>query len=202
VSLSPRKACGLGFSDLVVKQQLSTPLSSRTPGPIPRDVRNGRAASPAHNNQILWLWVPGRRPPALSRHRACPGRHLRMLSSATVHLGLCGICLRAFVLAARFASELSGRPPSFKSEGAGKAGCWSHPRSACNKKHAAEPQVRAETTGLPCANGLRLIRALPGDRRSCPHRPRAQRALRTWPQHREARTTRLRRPYRVVRPLA
>src|SRR5215813_437120 len=31
------------------------------------------------------------------------------------------------------------------------------------KKHAAEPQVRAGTPGLPCAMVLRLIRALPGD---------------------------------------
>ena len=31
--------------------------------------------------------------------------------------------------------------PSFKSEGAGKTGCWSHPRSACSKK------ARGRTTG-------------------------------------------------------
>jgi len=91
-------------------------------------------------------------------------------------------------------------PSNQRVQGRPDAGRTRGPRAA--KKHAAEPQVRAETTGLPCANGLRLIRALPGDRRSCPHRPCARRAPRTWPQHREARTTRLHRPYRVVRPLA
>jgi hypothetical protein len=45
------------------------------------------------------------------------------------------------------------------------------PRAA--KKHAAEPQVQP-ITGLPCAMALRLIRALPRDRLSCPCRPRAR----------------------------
>jgi hypothetical protein len=36
------------------------------------------------------------------------------------------------------------------------------------KKHAAEPQVRAGTTGLPCAMVLRLIRTLPGDQAFLP----------------------------------
>src|SRR5882724_7754741 len=34
-------------------------------------------------------------------------------------------------------------PSSINHEGAGKAGCPPHPWSACNKKHAAEPQVQA-----------------------------------------------------------
>ena len=46
-----------------------------------------------------------------------------------------------------------GRPGALRTHG---------PRAA--KKHAAEPQVRAEATGLPCAMVLRLIRDLPGDR--------------------------------------
>jgi hypothetical protein len=37
----------------------------------------------------------------------------------------------------------------FETEGAGKTGCRSHPWSACNKKHAAEPQVRAEQPAFP-----------------------------------------------------
>jgi hypothetical protein len=48
-----------------------------------------------------------------------------------------------------------------KTEGAGKAGCRPHPWPACRKKHAAEPQV-SQTTGLPCAMVLTLIRDLPG----------------------------------------
>src|SRR5712664_828315 len=34
-------------------------------------------------------------------------------------------------------------------EGAGKAGCPPHPWSACNKKHAAEPQVQADHPAFP-----------------------------------------------------
>jgi hypothetical protein len=34
-------------------------------------------------------------------------------------------------------------------EGAGKAGCPPHPWSACNKKHAAEPQVQADPPAFP-----------------------------------------------------
>jgi len=65
------------------------------------------------------------------------------------------------------------------------------PRAA--KKHAAEPQV-SRISGLPCAMALRVIRALPRDRLSCPcHSQHSQGASRAWPQHREARTTRLRR---------
>src|SRR5882757_2841078 len=34
-------------------------------------------------------------------------------------------------------------------EGAGKAGCPPHPWSACNKKHAVEPQVQADHPAFP-----------------------------------------------------
>src|ERR1700748_2645508 len=34
-------------------------------------------------------------------------------------------------------------------EGAGKVGCRPHPWSACNKKHAAEPQVQADHPAFP-----------------------------------------------------
>src|SRR6201996_4970411 len=40
------------------------------------------------------------------------------------------------------------------------------------KKHAAEPQVQPDTSGLPCAMVLRLIRDLPGDRTSLSPLPR------------------------------
>src|SRR5882724_2065622 len=40
-------------------------------------------------------------------------------------------------------------PPSKSEEGAGKAGCPPHPWSACNKKHAAEPQVQADHPAFP-----------------------------------------------------
>jgi len=67
------------------------------------------------------------------------------------------------------------------------------------KKHAAEPQVQPRSPGLPCAMVLTLIRDLPGDRRSCPRRPWTRRVPRPWYQHRDIRTTRLRRPWCVVR---
>jgi len=55
------------------------------------------------------------------------------------------------------------------SEGAGKTGRWPRPWPACRKKRRRQsPQVWPKQPGLPCTMGLRLIRALPGDRRSCP----------------------------------
>jgi hypothetical protein len=69
------------------------------------------------------------------------------------------------------ASELSDRTALEITEGAGKAGCPPHPWSACNKKHAAEPQVQAESSGLPCAMVLQLIRDLPGDHAWLPPSP-------------------------------
>src|SRR5882672_10039121 len=47
------------------------------------------------------------------------------------------------------ASELSERTALETEEGAGKAGCPPHPWSACNKKHAAEPQVQADHPAFP-----------------------------------------------------
>ena len=71
------------------------------------------------------------------------------------------------------ASELCGNIALFDSEGAGKAGRWPRPWPACRKKCRRQvPQVWPNTPGPPCAMGLRLIRALPGDRLCCPHRPR------------------------------
>ena len=40
-------------------------------------------------------------------------------------------------------------------------GAGRYPWPACNKKHAAEPQVQP-TSGIPCAMVLTLIRDLPG----------------------------------------
>jgi hypothetical protein len=78
---------------------------------------------------------------------------------------------RRRVLAARCARVIESEPPSKNNEGAGKAGCPPHPWSACNKKHAVEPQVQADPRRLPCAMVLRLIRALPGDHAWLPPSP-------------------------------
>jgi len=70
------------------------------------------------------------------------------------------------ILATRFARAIQSNCPSPKTEGAGKAGRWPHPRAWC----AAVVRIErtpvstgsAGTTGLPCAMVLRLIRALLG----------------------------------------
>jgi hypothetical protein len=104
-----------------------------------------------------------------------------------------------FVLAAPFASEraASVRRPRNR-EGAGKAGSSPPPWPPCVRKCTGqEPQDRLGHPGLPCAMALRLIRALLGDRLFCPRHARcSSTASRAWPQHREARTTRLHRPCR------
>jgi len=84
------------------------------------------------------------------------------------------------------------RPPSKSDEGAGKAGCPPHPRPPCIiKSTGKEPQVRTEPSGLPCAMVLTLIARSPrGPGFFAPVAARSSRA--TWPQRREARTTRLR----------
>src|ERR1700756_586191 len=50
-------------------------------------------------------------------------------------------------------------------EGAGKAGCPLHPWTPRKKKCAerVNHRYRRIHSGLPCANGLRLIRTLPGE---------------------------------------
>jgi len=63
------------------------------------------------------------------------------------------------------------------------------------KMHGAGTTGTRRATGLPCAVVYGLLRALPGDRLSCPRRPRdAKASSPTWHQHRDARTTRLGRP--------
>ncbi len=110
---------------------------------------------------------------------------------------LIGISVR--VPATRFASELCERSALSKMEGAGKAGCWLTPMARLQKRmQAAVTTGTSRTTGLPCAMALRLIRDLPGDRLDCPRFRDNADALRGH-QHRDARTTRLRRAHRIVR---
>src|SRR5713101_5239024 len=72
---------------------------------------------------------------------ACPGR--RGVSSA------CDGGRREAAFSRHEMSELSERTALETEEGAGKAGCPPHPWSACNKKHAAEPQVQADHPAFP-----------------------------------------------------
>ena len=64
------------------------------------------------------------------------------------------------------------------------------------KKLAAVTTGLARASGLPCATVLRLIRDLPGARALLPPSRATFVALHAWPQRREARTTRFRRPHR------
>jgi hypothetical protein len=55
-------------------------------------------------------------------------------------------------------------PNNERAQGRPGAGRTRGPRAA--KKHAAEPQVRAETTGLPCASGFNDLYVLSPVRRA------------------------------------
>jgi hypothetical protein len=84
-------------------------------------------------------------------------------------------------------------------EGAGKAGSSPLPWPACERKCTRRlPQVRPRHPGPPCAMVLTLIRALLGDRLSCPRPATMLRIIASATmlmhcaghQHRDARTTR------------
>jgi hypothetical protein len=61
-------------------------------------------------------------------------------------------------------------------EGAGKAGCWPHPWSACKQKAGGVTTGTSRTTGLPCAMVLTVSFVLfPGTGLSCPRHPRSAR---------------------------
>lgn len=106
------------------------------------------------------------------RHRRQDARcvHHRMKSPATHSTG------RALAPQAVHSRSRGTLRPSFdrkdrppESEGAGKAGRWPRPWPASRKNSWRQsPQVWPNTPGLPCAMVLRFIRALPGDRLSCP----------------------------------
>jgi hypothetical protein len=82
-------------------------------------------------------------------------------------------------------------------EGAGKAGCALHPRSRVQfvqKKCAHEYTGEAEALRLSLRSGLTAYSVLSSvNGLSCHRRPQKRGFLRTWRQHRGARTTRLRR---------
>jgi hypothetical protein len=102
-------------------------------------------------NTSLWLWVP-------DRAYACPGR--RGERSRAKH---------KLPFSRRVASEgCQNLCPSIK-EGAGNAGCPMDPRPPVQQKAQASATTGSpETSGIPCAMVLRLIRALPGDRALLP----------------------------------
>src|SRR5690349_2540772 len=87
-----------------------------------------------------------------------------------------------------------------KQEGAGKAGHWPRPWPASKqKKLAADTTGLAEASRPSLRDGFNAYSALsPGTGLSCSRRPAARHRT-TWPQRREARTTRLRVRAGIVR---
>jgi hypothetical protein len=69
------------------------------------------------------------------------------------------VCIR--ILAARHARALQDDAPKI-TEGAGNAGCATHPRPVCiGRKHTVVTTGRPQSTGIPCAMVLRLISRSP-----------------------------------------
>ena len=90
----------------------------------------------------------------------------------------------AAVVSLQIIERAQGRPGAGRTHG---------PRAA--KKHAAEPQVRAEHPAFPARMGYGLYALSSGTGVLAPVvRDARQTASLTWHQHRDARTTRLRRP--------
>jgi hypothetical protein len=70
---------------------------------------------------------------------------------------------------------LAKQHPSSKTEGAGNAGCETHPQLRVRKNKSTQISHHrfAEHSGIPCAIGFNcFLRALPGDRLSCHRRQR------------------------------
>ncbi len=100
-----------------------------------------------------------------------------------------------------FAPSRRVRRPSFVQrspsthEGAGKTRHRLIPAAPVRKgMHGAGTTGSAGLPGLPCAMVLRLLRTLPGDRRSCPRLRRRAKGTPRRHQRRDARTMRLDRP--------
>jgi hypothetical protein len=83
--------------------------------------------------------VPHRRPRPEERRDCAASRRMGRDMIADVTLRSRGTNVRV----------VGNEPPSKTTEGAGKAGCPPHPWSACNKKHAAGPQVQADHPAFP-----------------------------------------------------
>ncbi len=106
-------------------------------------------------------------------------------------------------LAARCAPELCGNVALIESRGRREGRELAAPMAPVRMKCTGqEPQVRPRHPGLPCATVLTLIRALLGDRLSCPHVATTRDARCARHQLRDARTTRFRVRSPAVRPRA
>jgi len=98
---------------------------------------------------------------------------------------------RLRVLAARYARVLRWSLPSEIKEGAGNAGRRPRPWPACKKVSRRQlPQVQPDHPGIPCAMVLTLMARSPWEPGFVAPIAREIILSRTWPQRREARTTR------------
>ena len=75
------------------------------------------------------------------------------------------------ILAARCVRVFATNHPPRSKRAQGRPGAGWHPWSACSKKARGRTTGSAESSGLPCAMVLRLIRDLPGDRAFLPPSP-------------------------------
>jgi hypothetical protein len=101
-----------------------------------------------------WLWIPGSR--------------LCRASEFVVNKSRRNVLFSPRIVRPSFAESITLFEKQ-RAQGRPGADCTHGPRAT--RKHAAEPQVRAGHPAFPARWLYGLLRALPGDRRSCP-RPR------------------------------
>ena len=114
-------------------------------------VTNGRAVDNARRSCMH---------PTASRSRR-PGLPGTIVVTALPPSHPCSTDVQVHVLAARDARALLRSSTLLAWREQGRPGAGRRPWSACNKKHAAEPQAQPRTPGLPCASGLRLASRSP-----------------------------------------
>ena len=107
---------------------------------------------------------------------------------------------RLLVLAAHLAPELCPSSHPLDTEGAGKTGRWPRPWPACRKKAGGSHHRSGRTRpAFPARLVLTAYTCSPRGPALLPPSPARSSLRETWHQHRDARTTRFRRPRQPVR---
>src|ERR1700760_2602454 len=144
-------------------------------------------------SQVLRCHRPRRRAIQYSRDSSVSSRSRGILDARLRGHDRCvcvGVLATQIVRAIQF-----DRPRKYRGRREGRVLAHTHgPRA--EKKHAAEPQVRAEHPAFPAQWLYGLYVISPGTGSLAPV-ARALVAPQAWHQHRDARTTRLRRAYRL-----
>jgi hypothetical protein len=116
--------------------------------------------------------------PTLGRTRASSGLDRRSCTSFVIHPSNSQVAqsrIRPHSRGAFCVRAVAGIALE-KREGAGKAGCWPHPWSACKQKAGGVTTGTSRTTGLPCAMVLTVSFELsPGTGLFCPRHPQSAR---------------------------